>query len=168
MSSWNLPWCSFELFPHTLLLNCREKSLAPLSPLPLLWELNRAVMLPLSLLLSKLIKPHHSLQQTSQPFCMLGCLPLDVFRCLSIILNFCGPELHTVLVRIYLLITNIEAKKGKNLQVFAFSILFQIQCHFSLLNSFGFFPLFSFLVYSICNSTCSVQVLFKNVYSLLV
>ena len=53
LSSLNLPWCSFESFARVLPLDPREKSSAPPSPRPLLRKLQRAVRLPLGLLLSK-------------------------------------------------------------------------------------------------------------------
>lgn len=104
--------------------------------------------------------------QTFQPFYLFGCL-LDEFMCVSIVLNFCGLELHGLLLHVYILVTNIEARKGKNLQFFAFFIPFYfksnvISIFWILLVRFS--PLFCFLLFSICTSTCSVRVLFKNVY----
>jgi len=57
MSSLNLPWWSFELLPHVLSLDPRKKRSEPLSPCPLLEELQRATRLPLSLLFSEPDKP---------------------------------------------------------------------------------------------------------------
>ena len=57
MSSLNLPWCSFELFPRILSLDPRKQSSASPSPRPPLRKLEGATRSPLGLLLSKLDKP---------------------------------------------------------------------------------------------------------------
>lgn len=140
-----LPLMQFWTIP-TLLQNRGEELSTSLPTSPPVGAQHSSDIAPqlLSLQTSPLLA-----RQTFQPFCLLGCLLLDVFRCLSIVLNFSGPELHTVLVHVYLLLTNIEARKGRNLQVFAFSIPFCFkynECHFSLLNSLGW--IFSFVFIS--------------------
>lgn len=100
MSGLNLLWHSFESFPRALLLDTRERSLAPPSLLHLLWKLYRAMWSLFSLLSSKLDKP----KILSHSFWDLPSIPATNFvallwthpRTFTSFLNW-SPEQHSVL-----------------------------------------------------------------------